>query len=46
VAGGGALLGALAVARFAPDAEGHGTDAAIEAVHHNPRGIRLRTVFV
>jgi H+/Cl- antiporter ClcA len=30
----------------APEAEGHGTDAAIAAVHHNPRGVRLRTVFV
>ena len=42
----GALLGALLVFGVAPDAEGHGTDAAIAAVHHNPRGIRLRTVFV
>ena len=32
--------------QFAPEAEGHGTDAAIAAVHHNPRGVRLRTVFV
>ena len=31
---------------FAPEAEGHGTDAAIDAVHHNPRGIRLRAVVV
>jgi chloride channel protein, CIC family len=46
VAGGGALLGAILVYRFAPEAEGHGTDAAIEAVHHNPRGIRIRTVVV
>jgi H+/Cl- antiporter ClcA/K+/H+ antiporter YhaU regulatory subunit KhtT len=30
----------------APEAQGHGTDAAIAAVHHNPRGVRLRTVFV
>ena len=42
----GALVGAVLVFRIAPDAEGHGTDAAIAAVHHNPRGIRLRTVFV
>jgi CIC family chloride channel protein len=42
----GALLGALLVFSIAPDAEGHGTDAAIDAVHHNPRGVRLRTVFV
>jgi len=46
VVGFGALLGALLVFRFAPDAEGHGTDAAISAVHHNPRGIRFRTVIV
>ena len=42
----GALLGAILVFGLAPDAEGHGTDAAIAAVHHNPRGIRMRTVFV
>jgi len=46
VVGLGGLLGALLVFRFAPDAEGHGTDAAISAVHHNPRGIRFRTVIV
>ncbi len=42
----GALLGGILVYLVAPDAEGHGTDAAIDAVHHNPRGIRLRTVLV
>ncbi|HEY1826463.1 MAG TPA: hypothetical protein VGF87_00500, partial [Acidimicrobiales bacterium] len=42
----GALAGALLVYRFAPEAEGHGTDAAISAVHHNPRGVRLRAVIV
>jgi len=42
---GGALSGAL-VFTFAPEAEGHGTDAAIDAVHNNPRGIRLRAVIV
>ncbi len=46
VAAGGALLGAIMVFSIAPDAEGHGTDAAIAAVHHNPRGVRLRTVIV
>jgi H+/Cl- antiporter ClcA len=46
VAGIGALLGALVVYRFAPEAEGHGTDAAISAVHHNPRGVRFRAVVV
>ncbi len=39
-------LGAILVFSVAPEAEGHGTDAAIAAVHHNPRGVRLRTVFV
>jgi chloride channel protein, CIC family len=46
VAGIGALLGALLVYRFAPEAEGHGTDAAISAVHHNPRGVRFLAVVV
>jgi chloride channel protein, CIC family len=46
VAGTGALLGALLVYRFAPEAGGHGTDAAISAVHHNPRGVRFRVVLV
>src|ERR1700733_8642553 len=46
VVGIGALLGAILVFRFAPEAEGHGTDAAIAAVHHNPRGIRFRAVIV
>jgi CIC family chloride channel protein len=46
VAGVGALLGAVLVYRFAPEAEGHGTDAAIAAVHHNPRGVRFRAVVV
>jgi len=42
----GGLLSGLLVFRFAPEAEGHGTDAAIKAVHENPRGIRARTVVV
>jgi H+/Cl- antiporter ClcA/predicted transcriptional regulator len=46
VAGTGALLGAVLVYRFAPEAEGHGTDAAISAVHHNPKGVRFRAVIV
>jgi chloride channel protein, CIC family len=46
VVGVGALLGGIIVFRFAPEAEGHGTDAAISAVHHNPRGIRFRAVIV
>jgi CIC family chloride channel protein len=46
VAGAGALVGAVLVYRFAPEAEGHGTDAAISAVHHNPKGVRFRAVIV
>ncbi|HEX3566877.1 MAG TPA: chloride channel protein [Acidimicrobiales bacterium] len=46
VVGLGALLGAVLVYRVAPEAEGHGTDAAISAIHHNPRGIRFRAVLV
>ena len=42
----GGLISGLLVARFAPEAEGHGTDAAIEAVHHNPRGMRARASVV
>jgi H+/Cl- antiporter ClcA/predicted transcriptional regulator len=45
-AGVGALVGAVLVFRIAPEAEGHGTDAAISAVHHNPRGVRFRAVVV
>src|SRR6478609_1365257 len=43
---GGALVSALIVAKFAPEAEGHGTDSAIEAVHTDPRSIRARAVLV
>ena len=46
VVGLGGLLSGLLVYRLAPEAEGHGTDAAIHAVHENPRGIRMRTVLV
>ena len=46
VVGLGGLLSGLLVYRLAPEAEGHGTDAAIHAVHDNPRGIRIRTVLV
>ncbi len=42
----GALGSGFLVYALAPEAEGHGTDAAIDAVHHNPRGIRLRAVVV
>ncbi len=43
---GGALLSAFIVARLAPEATGHGTDEAIEAVHGDPRAIRFRAVLV
>ncbi|NNN20362.1 MAG: chloride channel protein, partial [Acidimicrobiaceae bacterium] len=42
----GGLISGLIVFTWAPEAEGHGTDAAIDAIHHNPRGIRLRAVVV
>ena len=46
VTAGGGLAAGLLVWRFAPEAEGHGTDAAIAAVHHNPKGIRARVSLV
>ena len=46
IVGFGALLAGLLVFGIAPEAEGHGTDAAISAVHHNPRGLRFRAVVV
>jgi CIC family chloride channel protein len=46
VAFGGALVSAWLVAKLAPEAEGHGTDSAIEAVHTDPRAIRIRAIVV
>ena len=46
VAFGGALVSAFLVAKFAPEAEGHGTDSAIEAVHTDPGSIRARAIVV
>ncbi len=43
---GGALVSAFIVAKFAPEAQGHGTDNAIEAVHTDPRSIRSQAVVV
>ena len=43
---GGALVSAWIVTKFAPEAEGHGTDSAIEAVHTDPRAIRGRAIVV
>ncbi len=42
----GALVSALILAKFAPEASGHGTDSAIEAIHTDPRHIRARVVVV
>jgi chloride channel protein, CIC family len=42
----GALASGFLVFTWAPEAEGHGTDAAIDAVHKNPRKIRLRAVVI
>ncbi|MBJ8342660.1 chloride channel protein [Antrihabitans sp. YC3-6] len=46
VVGLGGLLSGIIVFTLAPEAEGHGTDAAIEAVNKNPRMIRMRAVLV
>ncbi len=46
VVAGGGLIAGLIVYRFAPEAEGHGTDAAIEAFHHRARTIRARVPLV
>ncbi len=42
----GGLISGIIVFRFAPEAEGHGTDAAIAAFHHHPRGIQARIPLV
>jgi CIC family chloride channel protein len=42
----GGLISGIIVFRFAPEAEGHGTDAAISAFHHRPRGVRGRIPLV
>jgi chloride channel protein, CIC family len=46
VVGFGGLISGVLVTRYAPEAEGHGTDAAIDAVHRNPRGMRARASVV
>jgi len=46
VAFGGALVSAWLVVKFAPEAEGHGTDSAIEAVHTDPGAVRARAIVV
>lgn len=42
----GGLLSGLIVFRFAPEAEGHGTDAAIEAFHYKDGIIRARVPLI
>lgn len=46
VVGLGGLIAGFLVFTFAPEAEGHGTDAAISAVHRDPTRIRPRVVFI
>ena len=46
VVGLGGLISGIIVFRFAPEAEGHGTDAAIAAFHHAARRIRGRIPLV
>ncbi len=45
-AGLGGLLAGLVVFKLAPEAEGPGTDSAIDAFHHHPKGIRARVSAV
>jgi H+/Cl- antiporter ClcA/CBS domain-containing protein len=42
----GGLISGVIVFRLAPEAEGHGTDAAIAAFHHGARRIRARIPLV
>ncbi len=42
----GGLISGIIVFRFAPEAEGHGTDAAIEAIHHKNGEIKPKVVPV
>lgn len=42
----GGLISGFLVFRWAPEAEGHGTDAAIDAVHRKPKGIRPRVSLI
>jgi CIC family chloride channel protein len=43
---GGGLLSGLIIFTFAPEAEGHGTDAAIEAYHFKDGAVRGRVPFI
>ena len=42
----GGLLSGFLVFKFAPEAEGHGTDAAIEAIHHKNGYIRWHVPII
>ncbi len=42
----GGLISGLLVYLFAPEAEGHGTDAAIDAFHNKRGEIRIRVPFI
>ncbi|WP_225829979.1 chloride channel protein [Streptomyces sp. NK08204] len=46
VAAGGALVATVFALWLAPEARGHGTDAAIAAAHHDPTGMRGRVTVV
>jgi H+/Cl- antiporter ClcA len=46
VVGLGGLITGIIVFRLAPEAEGHGTDAAISAFHHGARRIRSRIPLI
>ncbi|WP_158103986.1 chloride channel protein [Streptomyces carpinensis] len=46
VAAGGALVATGFALWLAPEARGHGTDAAIAAAHHDPTGMRGRVTVV
>jgi H+/Cl- antiporter ClcA len=46
IVGFGGLLSGVLVFTLAPEAEGHGTDAAIDSVHRRPRGVRVITIVV
>ena len=46
IVGVGGLISGIIVFTWAPEAEGHGTDAAISAYHHGPRRIRARVPLI
>jgi chloride channel protein, CIC family len=46
IVGIGGLISGFIVFTWAPEAEGHGTDAAISAYHHGPRRIRARVPLI